>query len=64
MKEYKPLLRGMFGAADTDTKFTRGLAACALTAVHVALSGRCLHLSTCQLNLSRVWPCLSLKTCI
>jgi MFS family permease len=36
---------GIFGAADTDTKFSRGLAACAVAAVHVALSGAVLHVA-------------------
>jgi len=36
---------GIFGGADTDTKFTRGLAVCALTAVHVAASGALLHVA-------------------
>lgn len=39
------VVSGIFGAADTDTKFTRGLAACALTAVHVAASGALLQLA-------------------
>lgn len=39
------VVSGIFGAADTDTKFTRGLAACALTAVHVALSGALLQMT-------------------
>jgi hypothetical protein len=39
------VVSGIFGAADTDTKFTRGLAVCALTAVHVAVSGALLQAS-------------------
>ena len=39
------VVSGIFGGADTDTKFTRGLGVCALTAVHVAASGALLQIS-------------------